>query len=107
MKLSLKRWFRRQIVDGPDLVEAPAPQSPRPVKRKMALITLAGILAIVGAVAGGADGLIDALEAAVGPRGTLLMNVGARDDHGWVNDRPEAERAAQRQRRASLQEMPS
>jgi TRAP transporter TAXI family solute receptor len=52
MKLSLKRLFSRSIVDGPDLVGPQAPPSPRPVKRKMTLITLAGILAIVGTVAG-------------------------------------------------------
>ena len=46
----------------------------------------------VGPVAGGADGVLDAIEAVVGPEGTLLMTVGARDDWGWVNDRPEAER---------------
>jgi len=50
--LSLKRLFSRSIVDGPDLVGPQAPPSPRPVKRKMTLITLAGILAIVGTVAG-------------------------------------------------------
>jgi TRAP transporter TAXI family solute receptor len=51
--LSLKRLFSRSIVDGPDLVGPQAPPSRRPVRRKMALITLAGILAIVGTVAGG------------------------------------------------------
>ena len=47
----------------------------------------------VGPVVGGADGVIDALEAAVGPQGTLFMTLGARDDHAWVNERPEEERA--------------
>jgi aminoglycoside N3'-acetyltransferase len=46
----------------------------------------------VGSIAGGADGVLDALEAVVGPEGTLLMTVGARDDWGWVNDQPQAER---------------
>ena len=49
-------------------------------------------LRAVGPVVGGADGVIDALEAAVGPGGTLLMTLGARDDWAWVNDRPEGER---------------
>jgi TRAP transporter TAXI family solute receptor len=49
-KLSLKRLFSRSIVDGPDLVGPDSPPLPRPVKRKMALIALAGTLAIVGAV---------------------------------------------------------
>jgi aminoglycoside N3'-acetyltransferase len=46
----------------------------------------------VGPVAGGADGVLGALEAVVGAEGTLLMTVGAQDDWGWVNDRPEADR---------------
>lgn len=41
---------------------------------------------------GGADGVIDALQAAVGSGGTLLMTLGARDDWAWVNGRPEAHR---------------
>ena len=48
----------------------------------------------IGPVDGGADGVVDALDAAVGHEGTLLMTLGARDDWGWVNERPEAERAA-------------
>jgi aminoglycoside N3'-acetyltransferase len=48
----------------------------------------------IGPVEGGAEGVIDALHAAVGDDGTLLMTLGARDDWGWVNDRPEHERAA-------------
>ncbi len=52
MKLSLKRLFSRSIVDGPDLGGLQAPASPRSVKRKMALIALAGTLAVVGAVTG-------------------------------------------------------
>jgi aminoglycoside N3'-acetyltransferase len=32
------------------------------------------------------------LEKAVGPSGTLLMTLGARDDRPWVNERPEHER---------------
>ncbi len=49
-------------------------------------------LRAVGPVDGGADGVVDALEAAVGPDGTLLMTLGARDDWAWVNERPEADR---------------
>ena len=36
----------------PELIGPPAPPSPRSAKRKMMLITLAGILAVVGALAG-------------------------------------------------------
>src|SRR6202171_1562187 len=50
MTLSLKRLFFRAIEDGPDIIGPMAPPSPRSVKRKMMLITLAGTLALVGAV---------------------------------------------------------
>jgi len=46
----------------------------------------------VGAVEGGAAGVVEALEAAVGPTGTIVMNLGAHDDFDWVNSRPEADR---------------
>jgi aminoglycoside N3'-acetyltransferase len=51
-------------------------------------------LRAIGPIRGGADGLIDALEAAVGSEGTLLMTLGARDEHAWVNERPVRARAA-------------
>ena len=43
---------------------------------------------------GGAEAILDALDAAVGPNGTLLMVLGAEYAMDWVNLRPEAERAA-------------
>jgi aminoglycoside N3'-acetyltransferase len=49
-------------------------------------------LRAIGPVDGGADGVIDALKVAVGPDGTLLMTLGARDDWAWVNERPERDR---------------
>ena len=48
----------------------------------------------IGPTQGGASGVLDALDAAVGANGTLLMVLGAVVDHEWVNQRPEAERAA-------------
>ena len=48
----------------------------------------------LGPVVGRAEGVIDALDAAVADGGTLLMVLGARDDHSWVNEHPERERAA-------------
>lgn len=48
----------------------------------------------IGPVEGGALGLIAALDAAVGPNGTLLMMAGPADPWSWVNERPETERAA-------------
>jgi TRAP transporter TAXI family solute receptor len=50
MNLSLKQLFSRSMEDGSRLVGPVAPPSPRSVKRKMMLITLAGTLALVGAV---------------------------------------------------------
>ena len=52
MNLDLKRLFARSMAGDPDLVGPPAPPSPRSAKRKMMLVTLAGILAVVGALAG-------------------------------------------------------
>ena len=43
---------------------------------------------------GGAELLLDALDAAVGPQGTLLMTMGTDYPQDWVNRRPVAERAA-------------
>ena len=53
MKLSLKRLFGRSMTGGLDLAEAPTPPSPRSAARKTALVSLALVLAIVGALAGG------------------------------------------------------
>src|ERR1700712_1172888 len=53
MKLNLKRLFARSMTGGLDLAGPPAPPSPRSAKRKMMFVTLAGILAVVGALAGG------------------------------------------------------
>jgi TRAP transporter TAXI family solute receptor len=51
MKLSLKRLFARSTdAPGPDIVGPQAPPSPRSAKRKAMFITLAGTLALVGAV---------------------------------------------------------
>jgi aminoglycoside N3'-acetyltransferase len=46
----------------------------------------------IGKTEGGGAGVVAALDAAVGPEGTLLMILGAQIDHEWVNARPEAER---------------
>jgi aminoglycoside N3'-acetyltransferase len=51
-------------------------------------------LRAIGPLEDGALGVLHALEAAVGPGGTLLMTLGARDDWAWVNERPESERIA-------------
>ena len=51
-------------------------------------------LRAVGQVEGGADGVIDAIREVIGPGGTMLMVLGALDDHAGVNERAEPERAA-------------
>ena len=52
MKLSIKRLFARSMTGGLDLV-GPTVPSPRSAKQKTMFITLAGILAVVGTLAGG------------------------------------------------------
>ena len=56
------------------------------------LLMVHASLRAIGQVAGRADGVIDALRACVGPQGTLMMVLGARNDWDWVNERPEDER---------------
>jgi aminoglycoside 3-N-acetyltransferase len=46
------------------------------------LVMVHGSLRAIGAVKGRAEGIVKALDAAVGPDGTLLMSLGARDDPG-------------------------
>lgn len=58
-----------------------------------ALVMVHASLRKVGPVAGRADGLIDAIRVAIGEEGTMLMVLGAQDEHAWVNDRAEAGRA--------------
>lgn len=58
------------------------------------MIMVHASLKAMGPVEGGAGALVRALDEAVGPDGTLLMMIGAADAWGWVNERPEAERAA-------------
>lgn len=57
-----------------------------------ALIMVHASLRAVGPVAGGASGMIAALDEAVRPGGTILMVLGARNDWQWVNTLPEEER---------------
>src|SRR5262245_20257599 len=51
MNLNLKRLFARSMTGGVDPAEPPSPPSPRSARRKATLITLAGVLAIVGVLA--------------------------------------------------------
>lgn len=49
--MNLKRLFSRSMADGPGVIGPQTLPSPRSIRRKMALITLAGALAVVAAVA--------------------------------------------------------
>jgi aminoglycoside N3'-acetyltransferase len=49
-------------------------------------------LRAIGPIEGGAEGVLDALDMAVGLEGTLLMILGADIEFDWVNRLPEAER---------------
>jgi aminoglycoside 3-N-acetyltransferase len=51
-------------------------------------------LRALGRIDGGPDALLDALEAAVGDDGTLLMILGAEIAEDWVNRLPELERSS-------------
>ncbi len=51
-------------------------------------------LKAIGPTEGRAAGLIEALDRAVGEAGTLLMVLGAHNEHAWVNQRPEPQRDA-------------
>jgi TRAP transporter TAXI family solute receptor len=52
MKLDLKRLFARSMAEGLDLVGPTAPPSPRATQRRTMFVTLAGVLAVIGALAG-------------------------------------------------------
>jgi TRAP transporter TAXI family solute receptor len=52
MKLGLKRLFARSMTGGVELAEPSAPPSPRSGNSKAMFVTLAGILAVIGALAG-------------------------------------------------------
>lgn len=58
------------------------------------LVMVHASLRRIGPVAGGASGVIGAILDAIAPGGTMLMVLGAADDHAWVNERPEGERVA-------------
>lgn len=58
------------------------------------LVMVHASLRRLGPVEGRADGVIAAILAAIEPGGTMLMVLGATDDHAWVNERPEDEREA-------------
>ncbi|HWL21015.1 MAG TPA: TAXI family TRAP transporter solute-binding subunit [Bradyrhizobium sp.] len=95
MKLSLKRWFARSMTGGVDFVGPPAPPS-RSAVRKATFITLAGVLAIVGALTGGYYFAMRPvpLKIAVGPpnsddvRVVQTLTQAFSQNHSYVRLRP-------------------
>jgi aminoglycoside N3'-acetyltransferase len=57
------------------------------------LVFLHASLRRIGPVEGGALGVIEAVEQAIGADGTLVMILGAANEWDWVNSHPESERA--------------
>jgi TRAP transporter TAXI family solute receptor len=95
MKLSLKRLFARSMTGSGDFVGPPAPPS-RSAVRKATFITLAGILAVVGALAGGYYFAMRpvTLKIAVGPQNSDDVRVvqaltqAFNQNHSYVRLRP-------------------
>jgi TRAP transporter TAXI family solute receptor len=93
-ELSLKQRFSRSMEDGSGLVGPIAPPSPRSVKRKMMLITLAGTLALVGAVSAAYYFAMRpvTLRIAVGPQNSddlkVVQTLTQSFAHGRVRLRP-------------------
>src|SRR6195952_3577443 len=84
MNVSLKQLFSRSIEDGPDVVRPP---SPRSAKRKMLLITLAGTLALVGAISSAYYFAIRpvTLRIAVGPQNSDDLKVVQTLTHSFAH----------------------
>lgn len=80
--------------DGPRTVRSITADLRRLGVREGDVLWVHASLRRIGPVERGAEGLLDALHEAVGPAGTIVMTVGARDDWSWVNERAESERAA-------------
>ena len=51
-------------------------------------LTMHASLRAIGPVEGGAQSVVKALDATVGPSGGVLMVLGARGNWAWVNTRP-------------------
>src|SRR6516165_2389228 len=96
MKLSLKRLFARSMTEGFELAEPASAPSPRSAVRKATLVTIAGVLAIIGTLAGGYYFAMRpvVLKIAVGPANSDDLKVvqtltqSFTQSHGYVRLRP-------------------
>jgi TRAP transporter TAXI family solute receptor len=96
MKLDLKRLFARSMTGGVELAGPPAPPSQRSVKQKTMFITLAGILALIGAIVGAYYFAMRpvTLRIAVGPpnsddlKAVQALTQAFSQAHGYIRLRP-------------------
>src|SRR3984893_9844756 len=96
MKLDLKRLFARSMTGGLELAGPPAPSSPRSAQSKTMFVMLAGILAVLGALAGAYYFAMRpvTLRVAVGPANSDDLKVvqaltqAFNQAHGYVRLRP-------------------
>ena len=96
MNLNLKRLFARSMTGGLDPTAPPSPPSPGSARQKATLITLAGVLAIVGVLVGSYYFAMRpvTLRIAVGPAGSDDIKVvqtltqAFAQTHGYVRLRP-------------------
>src|SRR5215813_8793250 len=96
MKLSLKRLFGRSMTGGFELAGQTAPQSSRRAARRATFVTVAGVLAIIGALVGGYYFAMRpvSLKVAVGPQSSDDVKVvqaltqAFTQSHGYVRLRP-------------------
>lgn len=63
-----------------------------------ALLYVHASLRRLGPVQGKAQGVVSAIDSAVGDTGTWMMTLGSQDDFDWTNEHPEADRARLRER---------
>jgi TRAP transporter TAXI family solute receptor len=96
MNLNLKRLFARSMTGGLEPTAPPSPPSPGSARQKATLITLAGVLAIVGVLVGSYYFAMRpvTLRIAVGPAGSDDVKVmqtltqAFAQTHGYVRLRP-------------------
>jgi TRAP transporter TAXI family solute receptor len=94
--LDLERLFARSMTEGPDLAGPPEAPSPRTARRKLMFVTLAGVLAVVGTLAGCYYFAMrpETLRIAVGPANNEDIKVvqalsqAFAQSHGYVRLRP-------------------
>jgi TRAP transporter TAXI family solute receptor len=96
MKLDLKRLFARSMTGGVELAGPPAPPSQRSANQKTMFVTLAGLLALIGAIVGAYYFAMRPviLRIAVGPpnsedlKAVQALTQAFSQAHGYIRLRP-------------------